>query len=65
MQQLAKEAQSSPTVTLRLNQNVDDYSVFIYGSPQLPLDAIHLDEDFVQVPLRSDVPSLPSQQRHI
>jgi hypothetical protein len=50
MQQFAKEAQSSPTVTLRLNQNVDDHSIFIYGSPQIMLDAIHLDEDFVQVP---------------
>jgi hypothetical protein len=29
------------------------------------LDAIHLDEDFVQLPLRSDARSLPSPQRRI
>ena len=39
-----KEAQSSPTVTLRLNQNVDDHSAFIHDSPQIMLDAIHLME---------------------
>jgi len=53
-QQLSKEAQSCPTVSSWLNQNIDDCSALIYGAPQIVLDSIHLDEYLIQVPPRSD-----------
>src|ERR1700733_4153996 len=55
---LRKETQSCPTVPARLHQDIDDRSVLVYGPPQVMLDSIHLDEDFVQVPLRSEPSSL-------
>jgi len=50
MQQFAEETQSCPAVPSWLHQDIDDRSVLVYGSPQIVLDSIHLDEDFVQVP---------------
>jgi len=61
MEQLAKETQSCPTVPARLYQNIDDRSVLVHGPPQVMLDSIHLEEDFVQVPLPSEPSSLLSQ----
>jgi hypothetical protein len=38
-------------VPARLHQDIDDRSVLVHGSPQVVLDAIHLNKDFVQVSL--------------
>ena len=40
-------------ISFWLNQNIDDGSVLVHGPPQVVLDTIHLNERFVQMPLRS------------
>jgi hypothetical protein len=37
-------------ITAWLNQNVDHVAVLIYGTPQILLLNVDLNEDFVQVP---------------
>ena len=60
-QKSTKEAQCSPAVPLRLDQNVDGDAVLVHTPPQVVLDAIDLEEDFVQMPFRADLSSFLSQ----
>jgi hypothetical protein len=51
LQQLAKEADSSQAVALRLHQNVNHGAVLINRTPEIMLDANDLQEHFIQEPL--------------
>jgi len=47
LQELAKEPESGKTVTLGLDQNVDDSPMLIDRTPEIVLDSVDLQEHFV------------------
>ena len=49
-QQSAKEPFGGTLIVARLQQNIDDITVLIHGTPQILLLAIDSDEQFVQIP---------------
>jgi len=49
-QQSAKEPLGGTLIAARLQQNIDDITVLIHGTPQILLLAIDSDEQFVQIP---------------
>ncbi len=51
LEQLAEEPHRGKAVTLWLDENTDDDAVLVDRSPQIMLDAIDFQEDFVQMPL--------------
>jgi hypothetical protein len=65
VQKLAEEAQRCPAVPLWLDQNVNGYAVLVHRSPQVVLNAIHLEKDLIQVPLRTKTRTPLSKLRSI
>lgn len=57
-QKLAKEADCSETIPLRLNQNIEHNTVLVDGSPEVVSDAVDFQEHLVQMPFVSG-PSTP------
>jgi hypothetical protein len=51
LQQLAKETDSSEAISFGLHQDVDHHAMLINCTPQIMLDAIDLQEHFIQEPL--------------
>jgi hypothetical protein len=49
-QQSAKEPLSCTLIAARLQQNIDDITVLIHGTPKIMLLAVDSDEEFVQMP---------------
>jgi hypothetical protein len=45
-----------------LHEDVDHHPVLIYRTPELMLYSADLDEDFVQMPFRTDLLAIPSFQ---
>ncbi len=63
IQQRTKEPQGCPAIPPLLYQDIVGGPMLVDSSPQVVLHAIHLDEDFVEVPLRTDLGPLLSQPR--
>ena len=49
-QQSAKEPLGCMLIAARLQQNIDDITVLIHGTPKILLLAVDSDEEFVQIP---------------
>ena len=49
-QQSAKEPLGCTLIAARLQQNIDDITVLIHGTPKILLLAVDSDEEFVQIP---------------
>ena len=50
MQQSAKEQLGCTLIAARLQQNIDDITVLIHGTPKIMLLAVDSDKKFVQIP---------------
>jgi len=50
VQQSAKEPLGCTLIAARLQQNIDDITVLIHGTPKIMLLAVDSDEKFVQIP---------------
>ena len=50
LQQLAEKTCGSPTVTTRLDEEIEDVALLIDGAPEIVPLSLDGDEDFVQVP---------------
>jgi len=49
-QQSAKEPLGCTLIAARLQQNIDDITILIHGTPKILLPAVDSDEEFVQIP---------------
>ncbi len=49
-QQSAKEPLGCPLMTSRLQQNINDVTILIHGTPKILLLAVDSNEEFVQIP---------------
>lgn len=49
-QQSAKESLGCTLIAARLQQNINDITVLIYGTPKILLLAVDSDEEFIQIP---------------
>ena len=49
-QQSAKEPLGCTLIAARLQQNIDDITILIHGTPKILLLAVDSDEEFVQIP---------------
>src|SRR5215831_4115404 len=49
-QQSAKEPLGCTLMAARLQQNIDDITILIHGTPKILLPAVDSDEEFVQIP---------------
>jgi hypothetical protein len=49
-QQSAKEPLGCTLITARLQQNINDITILIHGTPKILLLAVDSDEEFVQIP---------------
>jgi hypothetical protein len=49
-QQSAKEPLGCTLIAARLQQNIDDITTLIHGTPKILLPAVDSDEEFVQIP---------------
>ncbi len=49
-QQSAREPLGCTLIAARLQQNIDDITVLIHGTPKILLPAVDSDEEFVQIP---------------
>ena len=50
LQQLAEKTCGSPTVTTRLDEDIEDVAILIDGTPEIVSPSLDGDEDLVQVP---------------
>ena len=55
-QQSAKESLGCKLIAARLQQNLDDITVLIHGTPKILLLAVDSDEEFVQIPGVTEAP---------
>ena len=60
LQQLPEEPNGGAPIPSRLDQDIEDVAVFVYGSPQVLLAAVECDEQLIEMPRISEAPaSLP------
>ena len=59
--QSAQESLRCTLVASRLQQNVDDITVLIHGTPQILLLTVHSDEEFIQIPAIAEASLSPFQ----
>jgi hypothetical protein len=64
-QKPAEEAQRRPAVPLRLDQNVDVDAFLVHTPTEVVLNAVHLEEDFIQTPFRTDARPTLSKLRSL
>src|SRR4030095_13429317 len=60
-QQLAEESHGRNTVTLRLDQNINDHTILIDGAPEIEPYAIDVQEHLIQMPFIFDPRTFSAQ----